>query len=138
MIQGLSLAWWPTHLTSAEEMQVQMIHRLGAILTVVDHNAITIVQTQFRGHFLADNQQMAEQSFIFFGGFRQLRDRLFRNDQKMRWRLSTDIVEGNTLLTKRKIEKRLILLLRSKRVTFTVCDIDALFAQRILAISHRI
>lgn len=79
---------------------MQMIDRLSSIFAIVDHNTVSIVQVQLSGDLFTDNQQMSEQRFIFFGRLRQLRNRLLWNDQEMCRRLSTDIVEGNTL-TKR-------------------------------------
>lgn len=38
-----SLAWWPLHLASSHHMNVQVIHRLCSLHTIVDHHAITIL-----------------------------------------------------------------------------------------------
>lgn len=108
---------------------MQMIHRLGTIFAIIDNDAETIFQTQFSRYLLADNHQMAEQGLIGVGCSRQLCDRLFWNNQKVDWCLSTDVVEGNTLFSKSKRTFDEIYLAASRGRT-SHCDVHLFAVKR--------
>merc|ERR1712168_1588057 len=74
-----------------------MIHRLCAIIAVVDHNAKTLLKILLRSTLLRNKQQMTKQSTIIFLCIRQLWHVQLWNYEEVRWSLRTDVVERDTL-----------------------------------------
>lgn len=95
----LALTWRPLQLTLAQEMQMQVVYRLGTVRTVIDDHPEALVQALLFGNFTADQQQMTEQLTVRVGRLGQLGNWLARNDKKMHRGLRIHIVEGHTLCT---------------------------------------
>lgn len=83
---------------SAEQMKVQVVHRLATIVTRIDDDAIAFGKTvrtrDVRGH----RDKMAEECTMFRCDLRQRSKVLFRNDQHMRRSLRVDVRERDALL----------------------------------------
>lgn len=52
------LAGRPFQLALSQEMQMQVVDRLGTVRSVVDDHTESLLQTLFLGHFTSDQQQM--------------------------------------------------------------------------------
>lgn len=84
-------------------MQMQMVHGLSAVRSVIDNHTKALLEAQLLGQFAANQQQVAKQGRIVIGGQRELRDRLARNHEEMDRRLRVDVMEGDTLANARDL-----------------------------------
>jgi len=59
-----NLAGWPGELTSSNNMDMQVVHRLTSFNTVVDHHPVSLSQSLFLGTLLRHQKKMTEQAVI--------------------------------------------------------------------------
>ena len=76
---------------AAEQVQMQVIHRLPPVVPCVDDDAITLIQLLFARNLSCRGQQMAHQRGVFGPRLRARTDVLFGDDQQMGRSLRTDI-----------------------------------------------
>jgi hypothetical protein len=81
----------PVHVSAAEQMQMQVVHGLAAIVTRIHDDAITIVQLLFARNLRRSGHQVADQWRIFGQRLRRGTEVLFGDNQKMRGRLGVDV-----------------------------------------------
>ena len=89
----------PDHLSAAEDVQMDMIDLLAAILVRIDDDTITGIGyaliLRYRGSL---HEQMTQQRFIFFRYFSKGGYLSFRNEQYMDRGFRVYIPERNTLI----------------------------------------
>jgi hypothetical protein len=93
-----SLSWWPVHGASAEQVEVEMIHGLAAILAGIDHHAVAVGEAFVAGDPRRGPQQVAEQRAVPFGAVSQRRNMFARRDQHVHRRMRVNVREGVALL----------------------------------------
>lgn len=76
---------------AAEQMQMQMVHCLAAIVTRIHDDAVTVVQLLFARNLRRSGHQVANQWGIFGQRLRRRTQVLFGDNQKMRGRLGIDV-----------------------------------------------
>lgn len=77
---------------------MQMRHRFASVRTVVDDDAVPVVQALLLGNFCRHQEQMPEQTGIRGGRFPDALDALFRDYQDMHGRLWVDVADRKTML----------------------------------------
>lgn len=77
------LTWGPGHMPAAEQMQMQMMHRLSAVVSGVDHYAITILELLAARKVSCGGHQMTKQRLVFRHRLRLGCDVLFGNNEKV-------------------------------------------------------
>merc|ERR1712154_189704 len=97
-IKKIVLSGWPLHLPFAKDMDVDVIHRLTAVFTVVDDHPEAIIQTLLLGHFLCHEQKMSEHLFIAVLSMRQANYGFLWHDEEVDGSLGRDVVEHHTLV----------------------------------------
>ena len=80
---------------AAEQMQMQMVHRLPAIVTGVHNDPVTTVQLLFAGNLRRCGHHMTDQRSIFSERLRRGADVLLGDNQKVRGRLGIDVGEAD-------------------------------------------
>ncbi len=75
----------------AQQMQVQMVHRLAAVIAGVDDHAIAAIQLTAARNLSSRGEQMAQQRRMFGGSLRLRGDVLLGDDEQMRRGLGIDI-----------------------------------------------
>lgn len=78
-------------------MQVQVVDRLCAMLTIVDDHAIALLQAYFLGYLAAYKHQVTQQLGVAIFGKRKLRNWLARNDKEVSGCLWRNIIKCHTL-----------------------------------------
>lgn len=76
---------------AAEQVQMQVIHRLPPVVPCVDDDAITLIQLLFARNLCRRRHQMAHQRRVFGSRLRRRTDVLFGYDQQMGRSMRTDI-----------------------------------------------
>ena len=66
---------------AAEQVQMQVIHRLPPVVPCVDDDAITLIQLLFARNLCRRGHQMAHQRRVFRPRLRRRTDVLFGDDQ---------------------------------------------------------
>lgn len=85
-------------MTAAEQVQMEMVYGLAAVLADIDDHAIAGIKFFLAGDFGRSPQEMAEQSAVFGGRLGEGGDVLARNDEQMHRSLGVDVGEGEALL----------------------------------------
>jgi len=88
----------PGERAAAEQVDVEMIHGLAAVLAGVDYHAVAVGEAFVAGDPRRGPQQVAEQRAVPFGAVGQRRNVFARRDQHMHRRLRVKIREGVALL----------------------------------------
>ena len=76
---------------AAEKVQMQMVHRLPAIVARIHDDPVTIVQLLFARNLRRRGHQVADQRCIVSERLRRGADVLLRYNQKVRGRLGIDV-----------------------------------------------
>ena len=79
-------------------MEVQVFHGLARVLAHVGDDTVAIVEALLLGELGDDGKHMAQQRAIGLRQCSSRRDVLFRDDQKMHFRLRGDVIKGNHLI----------------------------------------
>ena len=79
---------------AAQEMQMQMVDRLAALRTSVDHHTVPMIQSRAARDLRGLRHQMAKQCGMLFLRVRLRRDMFPGNNQQMRWCLRMQIREA--------------------------------------------
>src|SRR5579872_7228464 len=85
---------WPGHVSTAEQVNVQMRNGLPTILIAIDDQAIPSRQTELLSKLRSHQLEVAEDHLILHRGVIERANHLFGDDQYVRWGLRSDIVEG--------------------------------------------
>jgi hypothetical protein len=95
-----ALAWGPVHLTSAEQVQVEVRDGLAAFSADVDHDPVAFAEVLLAGQLVGDAVQMADEGLLLFAGsdFGERGDVLFGDDQDVNRRLRVKIRKGEGLV----------------------------------------
>ena len=83
---------------AAEQVQVQVRHRLAGPLLAVEDQPIAVRQAQLLRQLRRDQVQMAEQLAVLRLDVRVGRDDLARDDEDVDRRLRVDVVEGDAVV----------------------------------------
>ena len=86
------------HGSPAQQMQMQVIHRLAAVVAGVHDYAITGGEFFFARDLCYRPQQMAQQRGVFLARFRERNDVLARHNQQVNRRLRMNVRKGDTFL----------------------------------------
>ena len=78
-----------------QQMQMQMIHCLAAIVTSIHHNPVTLIQPFFTRNFRRSTHQVAHQRSIYCHCLCRGTDVLFGNDKNMGRSLRIDVRKPN-------------------------------------------
>ena len=78
-------------MSAAQQVQMQVVHSLPAIVACVHDDPVAIVQLLFACDLSRRGHQMAHQRRIFSQRLRRRANVLFGNDQQMRGRLRIDV-----------------------------------------------
>src|SRR5919199_4273855 len=89
------LARGPVHPASTDEMQVDVLHRLLRIRTIVENRAVTVCQPLVGGNFLRYQEQVSDERFVFLGQVVERGDGLAGHNQDVRRRLGIDVAQGH-------------------------------------------
>ena len=89
-----NLSRGPGERASAEQVDVEMIHGLAAVLAGVDHHAVALGQALLAGDLGGGPQQVAEQRAVALIGIGQRGDVFARRHQHMHRRLRVNVREG--------------------------------------------
>ena len=92
------LAGGPDQWPAAQKMNMQMVDRLAAIGSHIDHGTVSLIQPQLLGDFLRHQQQVSHQISVLAPNVGQRTNLLTWNDQDVNGRLRTDIVEREAQL----------------------------------------
>ena len=87
------LPWWPGHVASAEQVQVEMEHRLPCARANVVHRAVSALNAALASDLRGDELAVAEDLSVFRRGFLQSNHVPFGDDQHVRRRLGIDVLE---------------------------------------------
>lgn len=98
LLQHLVLARGPGHLAASEYVEVEVVHRLSPISSVVDYNPKTIVKFLLSSYFVCSKQKMTKKRIILFCSITQHRQPLLGNHKDVSWGLRRDITEGQALI----------------------------------------
>ncbi len=85
------LAGRPAVLSSAQQVQMQVVHSLTSIVARVDDGAVPVHQPGLLGQRICRQQQVAQQRLILGGGVRKRADVFARQHQQMRRGLRMDV-----------------------------------------------
>ncbi len=85
-------------MTSAQDVDVEMIHGLAAVFAGVDDRAKALGQAFFRGDLTGEGEHMAQQRCVLLSGVGERLQMDTRNDQKMHGRLRRDIAKRDDLI----------------------------------------
>lgn len=85
-------------MSTAEEVNVEVINGLAAIVTNVDDGAVAVFEVQIAGKLGGDEQEVPEDGFILRFGVGEGGNFLQGDDQNMRGRLGIDIVESEAAI----------------------------------------
>src|SRR5262249_13228809 len=83
---------------AAEQMQVEVWHRLPRLLQAVQHQAIAVAQAQLRRQLRRHQVQVAQQRLVLFLHVGVGRNHLLRDDQDVDRRLRIDIAKRQALI----------------------------------------
>ena len=100
-------------MTSAEQMEVEVVDGLAAVFAGIDYDAVAAVQISAAGDLRSDGQQMAEERSMFGCGLRLRGDVLFGNNEQMSWGLRVNVGKTDTE----------VVLIGSVRWDFTFYDL---------------
>ena len=78
-------------MSAAEQMEMEMVHRLAAILSGVDDHAIASIQLLPSRNLCCHSHEVPQQRSVLGQRLRLRRDVLFGNNQQVRRRLRIDI-----------------------------------------------
>ena len=93
----------PPHEAPAEDVNVQVIDGLPAVIPAIDHTAPAAVKNiEFLRDFLYDPEEVAHQGQLVFRHFGERLDVHFGNDEYVFRRLRMDVAEGQRLIKKSK------------------------------------
>ena len=90
-------AGWPVHLSSAQDMNMNMIHRLTSVLIGIDNQAVSLKILLLCNH-RGFPHQISHQFLMLLFQTGQTWDLLFRYEQNMNRRLCLYILKGETPL----------------------------------------
>src|SRR5258708_4436832 len=88
----------PGQLSSAEQMQVQMKHRLSRTRAYVVDGAIAVFNAAFASDFRGDDLAVAEQFGVGVLRFLKADDVFLGNNQHVRRRFGIDVFKGESLV----------------------------------------
>jgi len=89
----------PTHLSSPDDMAMQVRHRFAGVGTVIEHEAKTVfIEAELLRDFRGFNQEMPQHLVIIGMRLGDTRDRFLGNDQDVNRRLWFHIFEGDDLV----------------------------------------
>ena len=88
---GNGLPGRPLHMPATEQVEMQMVHRLPAIVACIRDDSITTIQLLFPRNFCRGDHQVAHQRSIFRERFCSRSDVLLGDNQKMCRRLGIDV-----------------------------------------------
>jgi hypothetical protein len=80
---------------ASEQVQMQVVHGLAAIVTRIHNNSVTLIQLLFTGNRSGRSHQMAHQSSVLSQRLRRRADVLFRNHEHMCRCLGIDVRESD-------------------------------------------
>ena len=100
------------HATSAEEVQVEMIHRLTAVVATVNYGAVAVSEALLLRKLPCHDEEVTNEITILGLQVVERRDRLPRNDKNVRRGLRINVVERHTP----------IILVDDVRIRLTVDD----------------
>src|SRR5262249_10968846 len=89
---------WPPKIPAAQQMQVQMRHRLASALLAVDNEPVAVANSQLHGQLGRDDVQMAKEIPIFRFDVGMSRNDLAGDNQHMDRRLRVDIAKGQAAI----------------------------------------
>ena len=95
----IHLAWGPAQLSSANDMNVEMVNTLCTMQTIVDHQPKSITSKTFiNSNFFCSVYQMPQNIFLVLSCIAQTIHSIlvFWNNKKMFWRLGIDVFECHT------------------------------------------
>ena len=82
------------HGAAPQQVKMQVIDRLAAVVARVDDDAVAVRESCFAGDLCGDGQQMPQQALVAAAGVRERGDVLARKDQQVGRRLGADVREG--------------------------------------------
>ena len=83
---------------STQQVDMQMMNRLAAIVAAVDHSAKALRESFAACNLSSNPLEMAKQDAVFRRGMRERDDVASRDNQHMHRRLRVDVREGDCLL----------------------------------------
>src|SRR5579859_3306136 len=92
-----SLSRRPSQRTSAQQMQMQMKHRLPSSRTYVEHRSIAVLDLTFAGDVRSNEMALADNLRVLGLGFFHSNDVLFRNDENVCGSLRVDVLKDQGL-----------------------------------------
>jgi hypothetical protein len=88
----------PGHGTAAEEVDMEVIHGLSAVVAGVNDDAVALAQAFFAGYLGGDPDEVTEQSGVMSCCLGERGDVFARQDEDVYGRLRVDVREGIGLL----------------------------------------
>ncbi len=85
------------HDTSAQQMQVEVVHGLTAIISRIDDGTVAAGQTLLTSDFRDRKEQMTQQGTVFRRGVGERADMLARHDEHMHGSVRMNVGEGDAL-----------------------------------------
>ncbi len=80
---------------AAQQMQVEMVHRLPAFVSCVDDDSVTVVHLLFASDLSGRSHQVTDQGCVFGEGFGDRTNVLLGDDQDVGGGLRVDIWEAD-------------------------------------------
>ncbi len=78
-------------MASTQQMKMEMVDRLSAIIPGIDDDAISLVEVMLPGQLSSCSHQVPEQRFMLCNGLRLRCDMFLRDNEQMRRSLRIDI-----------------------------------------------
>ena len=88
----------PPELPARKEVNMQVRYGFATFLTIVDHDAKSLVQSFLLGNFTCNEEQMPEYRLVIRCGLTNSWNEFFGNDEQMNGCLRSDIVDDDALL----------------------------------------
>ena len=94
------LSWRPIHLATAQNMDVQVVHRLTTVFAVIDYDAIAFLKPFFLGNLLRSVHQVTENALLVLTCMLQLGKAVaeFWDNQYVSRSLGVDVPESQALV----------------------------------------
>lgn len=93
-----ALAWWPAHMASAEDVDVQMVDCLAAVGPGVYDDSVAVIETGRARERGRGGHEATEDLGVLFAGFGMGRDVGLGDEQQVNGSLGMDVGKGERVL----------------------------------------
>ena len=96
LLKGVDSPWWPLHLPTSEQMQMNVVYRLTSPRSAVKNRPVSISQTLLLRNLLCNKKKVSDKALVLRLKIVERRNGLPRDHEYVHRRFRIYVPEGNT------------------------------------------